>query len=230
MSKYLVETYYTCTFKTVHTLDNLNEVELSKIDKRTDGEVKIIDVKLNNRKTKKIGEEKNNNKKKKSLKDKIKKYGITMGLSGIVIAGIGSEEANVAAFSRAGKNVEGTIAGQIAMGDGQFLTAIDGTKASDEINTDENNNVTFKSNHSGAILGGISSGQDIEVSFVVKPTSSILTPKDSVDTDGNNIKVQTKGRHDPCVGIRAVPVGEAMLSFTLADLYLAHKAQVGAIN
>ena len=65
---------------------------------------------------------------------------------------------------------------------------------------------------------------------VVKPTSSILTPKESVDTDGNNIKIQTKGRHDPCVGIRSVPVGEAMLSFTLADLYLAHKAQVGAIN
>ena len=62
MKKFSVETYYTCTFKTVHTLDNLNEAELSKIDKRTDGEVKIIDVKLNNRKTKKIGEEKNNNK------------------------------------------------------------------------------------------------------------------------------------------------------------------------
>ena len=118
----------------------------------------------------------------------------------------------------------------VEIGSGFNLVDIDGTKASDEINTDENNNVTFKSNHSGGILGGISSGQDIEVSFVVKPTSSILTPKESVDTDGNNIKIQTKGRHDPCVGIRAVPVGEAMLSFTLADLYLAHKAQVGTIN
>ena len=111
------------------------------------------------------------------------------------------------------------------IGSGFNLVDIDGTKASDEIKIDENNNVTFKSNHSGGILGGISSGQDIEVSFVVKPTSSILTPKESVDTDGNNIKVQTKGRHDPCVGIRAVPIGEAMINCVLLDHFLMHRAQ-----
>ena len=87
--------------------------------------------------------------------------------------------------------------------------------------------ITFKSNHAGGILGGISSGQDIVVRFIVKPTSSILTPKNSIDQQGNNIEIKTKGRHDPCVGIRAVPVGEAMLAFTLADLFLAHKAQIG---
>ena len=96
--------------------------------------------------------------------------------------------------------------------------------------TDNQNNVSFSSNHSGGILGGISSGQDIDVKFVVKPTSSILSSKNSIDADGNNIEIKTKGRHDPCVGIRAVPVGEAMLVFTLADLFLAHRAQVGKIN
>ena len=85
----------------------------------------------------------------------------------------------------------------------------------------------FSSNNNGGILGGISSGQDIVARFIVKPTSSILTPKNSIDQHGNNIEITTKGRHDPCVGIRAVPVGEAMLAFTLADLFLAHKAQIG---
>jgi chorismate synthase len=152
----------------------------------------------------------------------LKASGIPPGIGSPVYSKLDSEIASGLMSINAVKGVE--------IGSGFNLVDIDGTKASDEINIDENNNVTFKSNHSGGILGGISSGQDIEVSFVVKPTSSILTPKESVDTDGNNIKVQTKGRHDPCVGIRAVPVGEAMLSFTLADLYLAHKAQVGTIN
>ena len=152
----------------------------------------------------------------------LKASGIPPGIGSPVYSKLDSEIASGLMSINAVKGVE--------IGSGFNLVDIDGAKASDEINIDENNNVTFKSNHSGGILGGISSGQDIEVSFVVKPTSSILTPKESVDTDGNNIKIQTKGRHDPCVGIRAVPVGEAMLSFTLADLYLAHKAQVGTIN
>ena len=80
---------------------------------------------------------------------------------------------------------------EVEIGSGFNLVDIDGTKASDEINIDENNNVTFKSNHSGGILGGISSGQDIEVSFVVKPTQ-YLTPKESVDTDGIILKYKLK--------------------------------------
>ncbi|MBT7942983.1 MAG: chorismate synthase, partial [Alphaproteobacteria bacterium] len=77
------------------------------------------------------------------------------------------------------------------------------------------------------ILGGISTGQDIVASFAVKPTSSILKTKRTVDTEGRNTEVSTKGRHDPCVGIRAVPIGEAMVACVLADHLLRHRAQCG---
>jgi chorismate synthase len=76
-------------------------------------------------------------------------------------------------------------------------------------------------------LGGISSGQDIVVRFAVKPTSSILTPRHTVNTSGEDTEISTKGRHDPCVGIRAVPVGEAMMAIVLADHLLRHRAQCG---
>ena len=82
----------------------------------------------------------------------------------------------------------------------------------------------FLSNHAGGILGGISSGQDIVVRFAVKPTSSILTPRRSIDRFGKEVDVVTKGRHDPCVGIRAVPVGEAMMAIVLADHLLRQRA------
>ena len=89
----------------------------------------------------------------------------------------------------------------------------------------ENNKLEFSSNHSGGVLGGISSGQNIVVRFCVKPTSSILIPRKTIDLDGNNVEIITKGRHDPCVGIRAVPVGEAMLACVLADFLLMRKAR-----
>ncbi|MEE2695087.1 MAG: chorismate synthase [Pseudomonadota bacterium] len=96
-----------------------------------------------------------------------------------------------------------------------------------EENADEmvykNNKIQFKSNNAGGSLGGISSGQDIITKFVVKPTSSILTKKKTIDLKNKNTSIITKGRHDPCVGIRAVPVGEAMLAIVLADLYLLKK-------
>ena len=85
----------------------------------------------------------------------------------------------------------------------------------------------FLSNHAGGILGGISTGQDVVVRFAVKPTSSILTPRKSVTASGEEADVMTKGRHDPCVGIRAVPVGEAMMAIVLADHFLRHRGQVG---
>ena len=85
--------------------------------------------------------------------------------------------------------------------------------------------VNFASNHAGGILGGISTGQPIVARFAVKPTSSILTPRQTVDRTGQDIEISTKGRHDPCVGIRAVPVGEAMLACVLADHLLRHRAQ-----
>ena len=86
---------------------------------------------------------------------------------------------------------------------------------------------TFLSNHAGGILGGISTGQPIVARFAVKPTSSILTPRKTIDRAGEETEIVTKGRHDPCVGIRAVPVGEAMMACVLADQFLRHRGQVG---
>src|ERR1700747_1158900 len=85
----------------------------------------------------------------------------------------------------------------------------------------------FLSNHAGGILGGISPGQPVVCRFAVKPTSSILTPRRTVDRYGAETEISTKGRHDPCVGIRAVPIGEAMVACVIADHYLRHRAQVG---
>src|SRR5256886_16138691 len=85
----------------------------------------------------------------------------------------------------------------------------------------------FLTNHAGGILGGISTGQPIIVRFAVKPTSSILTPRRTVDRYGNETEISTKGRHDPCVGIRAVPIGEAMVACVIADHYLRQRGQMG---
>jgi chorismate synthase len=85
----------------------------------------------------------------------------------------------------------------------------------------------FQSNHAGGILGGISNGDDIVLRLAIKPTSSMLTPVPSIDADGHEIDVRTKGRHDPCVGIRGVPVAEAMMALVLADHKLRHRGQVG---
>ncbi len=100
-----------------------------------------------------------------------------------------------------------------------------GSELSDEM-WYENNAVKFSSNHSGGVLGGISSGQDIVVRFAVKPTSSILIPRRTIDINHNNCEIITKGRHDPCVGIRAVPVGEAMMACVIADFLLINKARI----
>ena len=88
----------------------------------------------------------------------------------------------------------------------------------------------FGSNHSGGILGGISSGQPIVARFIVKPTSSILKEKNSINLDNEAIQIKTKGRHDPCVGIRAVPVAEAMMAITILDQLLGHESQIGKIK
>ncbi len=87
----------------------------------------------------------------------------------------------------------------------------------------------FSANHAGGVLGGLSTGQPVVVRFVVKPTSSILTPRRTIDVYGNETEIVTKGRHDPCVGIRAVPVGEAMMALVLADHLLRHRGQVGGL-
>lgn len=88
----------------------------------------------------------------------------------------------------------------------------------------------FRSNNAGGVLGGISTGQDIEVSIAVKPTSSIITPRESIDVEGHSTEVVTKGRHDPCVGIRATPIAEAMLALVLMDHALRHRAQCGDVR
>lgn len=111
----------------------------------------------------------------------------------------------------------------VEIGFGMEAATKKGSELADEMVM--NNKVEFSSNHSGGILGGISSSQDIVVRFAVKPTSSILIPRKTIDLDGNNCEIITKGRHDPCVGIRAVPVGEAMLACVLADFLLLNKAR-----
>jgi chorismate synthase len=112
----------------------------------------------------------------------------------------------------------------VEIGDGFAAAALSGEDNADEMRM-RDGLVDFGSNHAGGILGGISTGQPIVARFAVKPTSSILTPRHSVDQRGQDIDVSTKGRHDPCVGIRAVPVGEAMLACVLADHLLRHRAQ-----
>ena len=115
----------------------------------------------------------------------------------------------------------------VEIGDGFAAAALRGEDNADEIRTG-NGGPRFLSNHAGGILGGISTGQDIVVRFAVKPTSSILTPRRTIDRHGNETEIVTKGRHDPCVGIRAVPVGEAMMACVLADHMLRHRALVGS--
>ena len=114
----------------------------------------------------------------------------------------------------------------VEIGAGFAAAALSGEEDADEMRM-RNGEVAFLSNKAGGILGGISTGQDIVARFAVKPTSSILNPMRSVDVYGNEIEVATKGRHDPCVGIRAVPVGEAMMAIVLADHWLRHRAYSG---
>jgi chorismate synthase len=114
----------------------------------------------------------------------------------------------------------------VEIGAGFAAASLSGEENADEMGMSAGN-VAFLSNRAGGILGGISTGADIVVRFAVKPTSSILTPLRSVDVHGNEIDISTKGRHDPCVGIRAVPVGEAMMAVVLADHLLRHRAQCG---
>ncbi len=115
----------------------------------------------------------------------------------------------------------------VEIGDGFAAAALRGEDNADEMRPGNAGAPTFLANHAGGVLGGISTGQPLVVRFAVKPTSSILTPRLSVTRFGEAAEVQTKGRHDPCVGIRAVPVGEAMVACVLADHFLRHRAQVG---
>jgi len=114
----------------------------------------------------------------------------------------------------------------VEIGNGFEAAHLTGEENADEIRMLDGQ-PEFLSNHAGGVLGGISSGQSVVARFAVKPTSSILTPTKSINSDGEEVDVMTKGRHDPCVGIRAVPIGEAMMACVLADHYLRHRGQIG---
>ncbi|MEC5289101.1 chorismate synthase [Aurantimonas sp. C2-6-R+9] len=115
----------------------------------------------------------------------------------------------------------------VEIGDGFTAATLSGEDNADEIRIGADGQPQFLSNHAGGVLGGISTGQPVVARFAVKPTSSILTPKRSINADGEEVDVMTKGRHDPCVGIRAVPIGEAMVACAIADHYLRHRGQTG---
>jgi chorismate synthase len=115
----------------------------------------------------------------------------------------------------------------VEIGAGLGAASLTGEENADEMRKGNDGRPVFLSNNAGGILGGISTGQPVVARFAVKPTSSILTPRRSINRVGEEIEVSTKGRHDPCVGIRAVPIGEAMMACVLADHYLRHRAQTG---
>ncbi|QFT01338.1 Chorismate synthase [Labrenzia sp. THAF191b] len=115
----------------------------------------------------------------------------------------------------------------VEVGNGFDAASLTGEDNADEIRLDDVGRPVFLSNNSGGVLGGISNGDPLVVRFAVKPTSSILTERKSITSKGEEVNVMTKGRHDPCVGIRAVPVGEAMMACVLADHFLRHRGQIG---
>ncbi|MBT3398828.1 MAG: chorismate synthase [Rhodospirillaceae bacterium] len=147
--------------------------------------------------------------------------GVPVGLGEPIYGKIDSDLAAAMLTINAVKGVE--------IGAGMGAAALTGEENADEMRMD-GDKVTFGSNQAGGVLGGISTGQDLVVRFAVKPTSSILTPRDTVSRAGNDTDISTKGRHDPCVGIRAVPVGEAMMACVIADHLLRHRAQIGTFG
>ena len=145
--------------------------------------------------------------------------GVPAGLGAPIYAKLDQDIASNLMSINAVKGVE--------IGNGFAAARITGEENADEMRAGNEGKPRFLSNNAGGILGGISTGEPIVARFAVKPTSSILNPRRSVDRQGHEVDVVTKGRHDPCVGIRAVPIGEAMLACAIADHYLRHRGQVG---
>jgi chorismate synthase len=144
--------------------------------------------------------------------------GVPVGLGAPIYGKLDSELASALMSINAVKGVE--------IGDGFAAARLTGEENADEMRKGKKG-PKFLANHAGGILGGISSGQPVVARFAVKPTSSILSPRKTIDVSGAETTIVTKGRHDPCVGIRAVPVGEAMMACVLADAALRHRGQVG---
>lgn len=141
--------------------------------------------------------------------------GVPVGLGEPVFSRLDADLASALMGINAVKGVE--------VGDGMAVSSQRGTEHRDEMTPNG-----FTSNHAGGILGGISSGQDIMLKMALKPTSSLTTPGQSINVHGNPVEVVTKGRHDPCVGIRATPIGEAMVALVLMDHLLRHRGQMGS--
>jgi len=148
--------------------------------------------------------------------------GVPAGLGAPIYGKLDAEIAAALMSINAVKGVE--------IGDGFGAAELSGEENADEMRAGNDGKPLFLSNHAGGVLGGISTGQPIVARFAVKPTSSILSPRATVNRTGGETEMFTKGRHDPCVGIRAVPVGEAMVACVLADQFLRHRAQVGVIE
>jgi len=145
--------------------------------------------------------------------------GVPPGLGAPIYGKLDSELAAALMGINAVKGVE--------IGDGFGAASLSGEADADEIRMGNDGRPLFLSNHAGGVLGGISTGQPVVARFAVKPTSSILTPRRTVDCHGRETEIVTKGRHDPCVGIRAVPIGEAMVACVIADQFLRHRGQIG---
>jgi chorismate synthase len=145
--------------------------------------------------------------------------GVPAGLGAPIYAKLDQDIASAMMSINAVKGVE--------IGNGFAAAGLTGEENADEMRMGNDGRPRFLSNHAGGVLGGISTGEPVVARFAVKPTSSILTPRRSVDLEGRDVDVVTKGRHDPCVGIRAVPIGEAMLACVVADHYLRHRGQIG---
>ena len=145
--------------------------------------------------------------------------GVPAGLGAPVYAKLDTDLAAAMMSINAVKGVE--------IGEGMAAAMLTGEENADEIFLGNDGKPVYSSNHAGGILGGISTGQDIVVRFAVKPTSSILKPRQTITKTGQAAEIITKGRHDPCVGIRAVPVGEAMMACVILDHILLHRGQIG---
>lgn len=163
--------------------------------------------------------------------DGIRKQGSSVGaMIEVIASGVpagwgapvyGKLDADLAAAMMSINAVKG-----VEIGAGMDAARLTGEENADQMRMRDGKPV-FGSNYNGGVLGGISTGQDLVVRFSVKPTSSILTPRQTIDSEGKETEVSTKGRHDPCVGIRAVPIGEAMMACVLADHLMRHRAQCG---
>ena len=147
--------------------------------------------------------------------------GVPVGLGAPIYGKLDADIASALMGINAVKGVE--------IGAGFGAASLRGEDNADEMRAGDEGAPRFLSNHAGGILGGISTGQAVIARFAVKPTSSILIPRRSIDSAGHDVDVSTTGRHDPCVGIRAVPVGEAMVALVIADHYLRHRGQCGEL-